>query len=587
MHTVAPLLLTLLIPATWATEGPPALTFTDVTSGSGLEALVNTNSADSSAHGGGIAVLDFDQDGWFDLFLAHKSGGNLLLRNNGDMTFSDVTEGSGTDAPDQHWIGAIAGDVDGDGWPDLLLLGNEGNRLLTNQGDGTFEGARDTGLERPGWPTHHAAFGDIDQDGDLDIYVGNHTRYMDLFSNGPPDPTAFTEDTCVGNSLYIQDTPGHWVDKGKPLGVDNDGCTLSVAMTDLDGDGWLDLYSDNDWGSHVEPDGLYWNNGLGEDGQLAPFSRDAQVRPTITGMGIAVADFDRDMDLDFFLSNTTNNKLFENLGGRMFVEIAKVNMAEPNFEPKVSWGVAFEDFDLDTWPDIWAVNTQYQNSFYWNNGDKTFSFEEGVIPTEGEGTSAQFGLAWADFDNDGDVDIITGGISGETEDTENKREGPSFFLYRNDQATGNHWLQLELVGTTLHPMAIGARIEVKTGEVLQLNEVTGGTSYASGGWEVQTIGLGSATKIDRLTITWPGGAVEILHDLAVDQRLRLVEGELTDTGVADTAIPHGDSADDTGQPPADSGGRQPRCGEGCASSPAPGSAWLLLAGLAALGRRRR
>lgn len=576
-------LLSLLSATTLAATGAAAPVFTDVTAASGLAALENPNSPESSAHAGGIAVLDFDRDGWFDLYLAGKGGGGLLYRNNGDWTFTDVTADSGADAPDQAWIGAVAADVDGDGWPDLLLLGNDGNRLLLNDGDGTFSGARDTGLERPGFPTHHAAFGDLDQDGDLDIYVGNHTRFMSLFSNGPPDPSSFTEDTCVGNSLYLQDSPGHWTDVGRPMGVDNDGCTLSVAMTDLDGDGWLDLYSDNDWGSHVEPDGLYWNNGLNEVDALAPLTRDEQVRPPITGMGIAVADFDHDLDLDFFLSNTTNNKFFENLGGREFVEIAKVNLGEPNFEPKVSWGVAFEDFDLDGWADIFSVNTQFENSFYWNQGDKTFAFSRDAIPVEPEGTSAQFGLAWADFDNDGDVDVITGGLSGETEDGDGKREGPSYFLYRNDQTTGNHWLQLDLKGTALHPVAIGARVQVLAGGTEQLIELTGGTSYASSGWRVETIGLGTATAVDRLTVTWPGGAVEVLHDLAVDQRLVLIEGELVDTGTADTAPPTGA---DTGTSPGDSGDPPGRC-PGCAATPTGAGVGWLLVGLVGLVRRRR
>ncbi len=580
MHAVASLALALTAPPARAATGEPPFTFTDMTAGSGLEALENPNSDESSAHGGGIAILDYDQDGWFDIFMARKAGDCLLFRNNGDWTFSDMTEGSGTNDLNLNWIGAVAADVDGDGWPDLLLLGNQGSRLLMNQGNGTFSSSTETGLEEAGWPTHHAAFGDIDQDGDLDIYVGNHTRSMALFL-GLPDPNTFEEDTCVGNSLYLQDSPGHWVDVAPAPHGDNDGCTLGVAMTDLDGDGWLDLYSSNDWGSYLEPDGIYWNNGLGENGKLAPLSRDPWHRPAIFGMGIAVADFDHDQDLDFFLSNTNDNRFYENLGDRTFIEIAKANLGEPNFEPKVSWGVAFEDFDLDTWPDLWAVNTQFENSFYWNRGDKTFSFEREVIPIEGDETSAQFGLAWADFDNDGDIDVLTGGLGGENEHSDGKREGPSYFLYRNDQQTGHHWLQLELVGSALHPMAIGARIEARIGEVTQLLEVTGGTSYASIGWPVETLGLGNATRVDSLQVFWPGGAVEVLHDVRADQRLRLVEGELVDTGQIDTGA---DSGTDTGGP-ADSGDDNSRCGH-CATSPAGVSGGMLLLGLVALRRRR-
>ncbi len=557
--------------------------FTDVTQGTVLSTLTNPNSEGSSAHGGGIAVLDFDQDGLFDLYLARKSHPNVLLRNLGSWIFEDVTEGSGADGEGTSWIGAMSSDFDEDGYPDLLLLGNEGPRVLLNQGDGRFEAPSYTGLDKPGWPTHHAALGDIDGDGDLDMYVANHTREMEVFSNGPPDISELDKDTCTGNALYLQDRPNHWVDQGYQLGVDNIGCTLSVAMTDLDGDGWLDLYADNDRGPQIEPDALFWSEGVSSDGKPAPYTRDPTVRPSITGMGIAIADWNRDGDLDFFLSNTTTNKFYDNAGPRTFVEIGRTNGIEPTFEPKVSWGVAFEDFDLDGWPDVWAVNTQPQNSFYWNMGDGSFKFPMDAIPLERQDTAAQFGLAWADLDNDGDLDIVTGGLGGEPGDEHADRAGPAYFLYRNDQQQPHHWLQVTLQATTHHSSAVGARISVTVdGDTTQLQEVTGGTSYASSGWPVETFGLGTADRIDRLAVAWPGGRVEVLHDLEVDQRIHLVEGTLWDTGLADTAA---DTADPLFGPEEDD--PQGRFG-GCSATPrSPSPLGLLLLGLLANGRRRR
>ena len=554
-------------------QGAPM--FTDVTEEAGLAELINPNPEGASAHGGGVAMLDYDQDGLFDLLFVRKDLPSVLLHNDGDWVFRDATSEAGLDTTGRPFIGVAVQDIDADGWPDLVMLGNDGAALWVNQGDGTYAPISDTGLDRPGWPIHSAAFGDIDGDGDLDLYAGNHARDLAVFEHSPVNQELLDEDDCTGNSLYLQDEAFHWLDFGRQSGVANDGCTLAVAMTDLDADGWLDLYVTNDHGAYVKPDALYWNNGLGAEGGLAPLTRDAEVQPAIEGMGIGIADHDRDGDLDFFLSNTTANVFFVTHGGRTFAESSRLLGIEPTFEPKLAWGVGFEDFDLDGWADLWAVNTQSHNSFYRNQGDGTFVHELDAIPEEPDTVAVQFGLAFGDLDNDGDLDVVTGGLGGESPVGEEDRRGHALFLYRNDQSSGHHWLQVALEARSHHPSAVGARIEVVTADGTQLSEVSGGTSYGSSPWPLETFGLGTATRIERLTVTWPGGTSEVLHDLAVDRRITLVEGEVVDTGE------RVDSAD-TGT--ADSG--EPTTGRcDCSSATGGGAGWLW-AGLL-LGWRRR
>ncbi|MCK6528798.1 CRTAC1 family protein [Myxococcota bacterium] len=491
----------------------------------GLGEVTNPNDSGTSQHGGGVAMLDFDLDDWPDLYVARKQPPNLLYRNVGG-TFEEVTEIGDGAAYGQPWVGVASADVDGDGWPDLLLMGASGNRLLLNSGgDGTFEEAQHTGIEEEGRATVGAAFADLDRDGDLDAYVAGHARCVEPFLEEPPtfdsyssDTCPTPEDVCLGNFLYIQVAPLVFEEKGRELGVDNDGCTLAVVASDFDGDGWIDLYSGNDHGARVEPDGLFWNEGVTDGGELREFSLDPN-RLVLFNMGVAVGDPDRDGDLDYYFSNTYANKLWMGVAPRVYVESQDVAGVAGTLSPKVSWGTAFEDLDLDGWPDLFVANTNPYDIVFWNQGDGTFAEEwHGPKPTD---QAAEFGAVFGDVDGDGDVDVVTGGMTH----LESDAGDGSVQVYRNTLVAGPHWLKVRLRATTGHPDAIGARIHLRAGDDVQVQEVFGGGSFASAPYRVKHFGLGAAAVVDELTVSWPSGSVEVATAVAVDQLLDLVEGE--------------------------------------------------------------
>jgi len=566
----------LWLPAAFATP-----VFVDATDAVGLSGYTNPNptEAASNAYGGGAAALDFDGDGWFDLLLARKAEPLVLLRNAGGA-FVDATEGSGLEAMTGPWVGAQAADIDGDGHQDILLTGDTGALLALGDGAGGFSAVEGTGLDAPGLPAHSAALADLDADGDLDIYVAVHSADLNLFDDGHPNPDALPSGTCDVNGLYLQSDPLVFSEFGAALGVDDPGCTMAVAASDLDGDGRLDLYANNEWGVQFSPDALFW----GADGPS--YAADPDHRPSITGMGIAVADYDRDGLLDFFLSNTGGNLLMRNLDNRDFVNMALASGITPN-SGESAWGVGFEDFDLDGWPDLWVVNSIWPNR-YWRNDGGDFTELSGAIPADPEGTTAQLALLTADFDNDGDLDVVTGGVGWPI--TAAADDG--WIYWRNDQAGGQRWLQVHLQGPPGNADGFGARVVVETADLTQLAEVTGGTSYASSSWRIRTFGLGDA-EAANLTVTWPDGTITRATDVAADQRLSVAWTGTSDTGLdtappddTDTDAPDTETPDDTDAPDDtdDTDGKSCGCASGGRGLPAGA---LLLLALPALVMRRR
>ncbi len=526
--------------AAWA-GAPPPVTFTDVTDEVGLAGITNLNDFTTSQHGGGLAVLDFDHDGWWDLYFVRKRPPNVLLRNEGGV-FTDVTAGSGAE--------------------DLVLHGVPGNRVLLGDGQGHFRRLDDVGIDGPDWYAMGGALGDFDHDGRLDLYVANHASDMTPFLTEPPDATSFDDSTCLGNALYLQVAPLDWVERGVEAGVDSGGCTLGVAAVDLDEDGWLDLYSTNDHGAWAGEDALYWGAGL--EGGLPVFDRDPEVRPAINGMGFVTADYDRSGTLDFYLSNTAPNLLFENIGPRLYVDAAlQAGVGGPD-EQKVSWSAGFEDFDLDGWPDLYVVNANTWDLFFHNRGDGTFAdLTQQVLPPRGDDEAVPFGGVFFDFDNDGDLDVVKGGLAVREEDGWKE----AVKVLRNDRASDHHWLQLHLRATGSHPDAIGARVTVRAGEDELHQQVVGGTGFASARWPILTFGLAEHDVADEVEIAWPSGRVERLLGVGADQRLLVVEGAPSDLGAVA-------SSEGPTEPPV-----------GCAT--ATGATGWLWALLLAAGRRRR
>lgn len=500
--------------------------------------------------GAGVAFIDYDNDGWLDIFLINSSRldeghmeskpCNKLFHNNRDGTFSDVTEKAGLSR--SGWgQGVCVGDYDNDGNEDIFVTYWGEDVLYHNNGDGTFTDvshqAKVAGSDKR-WSTG-CAFVDYDRDGNLDLFV---THYVDFSLQTAKDPGS--NPYCVyrglavscgprglvgeTSTLYHNNGDGTFTDISEKAGISKStgGFGLGVLVADLDNDGWPDIYVAND----TTPGWLFMNNRDGtfrEDGILrgVAFSEEGKGE---AGMGVAAADFDNDGWLDILKTNFSDEvpNLYRNIGKAVFNDVA--NAAGINRETHfVGWGCGFFDPDNDGLADIFYCNghvypeldrihvdTTYREArvLYRNIGGGHF---EEVSSLAGETITRPAtgrGCAFGDFNNDGSVDIVIN----------NQNSSPSLlqFTSRNQ----NHWINLHLVGVKSNRSAIGTRVRCVAGSLSQIGEVRSGGSYLSQSDLRLHFGLRDHTRIDRLEIHWPSGATDELHDISANQFLRIEEG---------------------------------------------------------------
>jgi tetratricopeptide (TPR) repeat protein len=503
--------------------------------------------------GPGGAWGDYDGDGMPDLLLvnfaaplgvpdeemAASSATDRLYRNRGDGSFEDVTESAGVGTA-HRGMGASFGDYDADGDDDLFVTSWGSNILWENQGDGTFRDvtAR-AGLDTEGFWTG-ASWADFDLDGDLDLYVCGYVNYI------PEEPGAAS--TSVGdaenpftinpssytprpNHLYVNRGDGTFEERAADAGVRGEaGRSLAAAWADFDGDGLPDLYVAND----VSDNAMFRNRG---DGTFQDVSYEALVADYRSSMGIAVGDWDGDLDLDLFLTHwvAQENALYSSRSsaspadhskdGLQFSDEAdRVGLGQIALD-LVGWGTAFVDFDNDGWLDLFVANgsTLQQRDtpselvpmhphLYWNKGPDEGFFEVGAeagLRTNPPGVGR--GAAFADYDADGDADLLI------------LRHGGRARLLRND-STGGHWVGFKVRARSGHPSGIGARIVVRADDRSYLQEAGAGPSYLSQNYSDLLFGLGEATRVERVEISWPGGRREVWSDLGVDRLWDLEEG---------------------------------------------------------------
>jgi len=450
----------------------------------------------------GCAWGDYDHDGNVDLFVCSSVGSsgsvtNRLYHNNGNGTFSRITTGAivneraDSDAP-------VWGDFDNDGDLDLFVsnwASPVGDFFYRNEGDGTF-----TKITQGAWVTDSgagigAAWGDYDNDGYLDLYVVNSEYQNDFLYHNNGDGTM----TSITNG---------------PLPTSGGG-SLGCAWADYDGDGDLDLFVANSGpGQPVQKDVQFRNDGNGV------FTRILTGAPTEGGhsVGVAWGDYDNDGDLDLFVTDVfDNNRLYRNDGTNGFVRITEGAIVNDGGSSiSAAWG----DYDNDGYLDLFIARTRADytaenNLLYHNEGDGTFSkVTAGAVVNDG---GRSFGCAWADFDNDGDLDLFVanGGYSREP-----------CFLYRNDGGT-NKWILVRLIGTVSNRSAIGAKVRVKATiqgkTVWQLREISGGSGYCSQNDLRAHFGLGNATNVEVVRIEWPSGIVQELRGVPAKQTLTVTE----------------------------------------------------------------
>ncbi len=497
--------------------------------------------------GSGAAWLDYDRDGWMDLYLVNggdwqelkagrRSASNALFRNLGDGTFSEVTRRAGVGG--RHWgMGATAADFDNDGWTDLFIVNYGPNSLFRNRGDGSFdEIAEKAGVASTLWGSS-AAFGDYDGDGWLDLYVTNYVRF-DHHEARPPEcqyrgiqvhcgPKGLTPSP---DRLYHNNRDGTFSDVSEASGIARvePAYGLGVSWLDFDEDGDADLFVAND----SMPNYLFLNQGAGrfeEVGLLSGFaySQDGNAQ---AGMGIATGDYDRDGQLDLYLTHFSDdyNTLYRNSGEEMFRDQSyPAQLAFPTWQ-YLGWGTFFFDFDNDGWLDLFVANghiypqvDSYQigtafrqrNQLFANLGNGKFREVTGEAGPALETVLSSRGAAYADFDNDGDLDLVVNNLDSR----------PS--LLRNEGGNrAGHWVSFALEGTSSNRSAVGARVGLVTAQGKQVQELQAGSSYQSSHDPRLHFGLGTDTRVSELTVRWPSGARQTFRDLAADRWYFLREG---------------------------------------------------------------
>ena len=507
-------------------------------------------------NGSGVALLDYDNDGWLDIYLVNGSttaalDGKepppraMLFRNNHDGTFTDVTDNAGVS--NERWgFGVAVADYDNDGWPDIYVANYGKNRLYHNNHDGTFtDVAEKAGVAIGGWSTG-PTWGDYDHDGLLDLFVPGYVKY-DI--NHPPEagkgkiPAGACQFRGVNvfcgpmglpgepDHLFHNNGDGTFTDVSVKAGVSDPYgyYGLASAFVDVDDDGWLDLVVAND----SVPNYLYRNrhDGTFEDVSFVSglgFSGDGREQAS---MGIGIGDYNRDGKIDFFVSTFSDDykTLFRNEGDLSFTDATfETALAEPTI-PFLAWGNGFLDFDNDGLLDIFVVNghvyisvDQLDWGTTWAQRPQLFRNLDGkkfreVPPATGSGLADVIpgrGAAFGDLFNDGHIDVVINNIDS----------APT--LLRNVVKNSNHWLTLSLVGGTKSPRdSIGAKVFVTTGSVRQRADVFSGGSYGSNSDPRVHFGLGASSKVDKIEIQWPSGARQEVTIPDVDRILTVVEGE--------------------------------------------------------------
>lgn len=479
--------------------------------------------------GSGAAWCDYDNDGKLDLYIANSAlvrpasdavpPKNALYRNNGDGTFSDVTDTAGVG--DTGWgMGCAFADYDNDGDADLYVTNYKANLFYRNNGDGTFKrfSSGAGGIGHDGFGAG-IAWGDYDHDGYLDLYVGNYIEYTKV----PQGDEVFFPYDFFGqaNVLYLNKGDGGFINITDAAKV-NGGfhLTLGVAAADYDADGDLDLYLANDTDQNI----LYRNEGeltFTNTNRPDARSRTGDIR---SGMGISWGDYDADGDLDLFVTNwlDENNVLYRNNGDGTFMDVSAKSGVFESGLGKTCWGTALfdadNDGDLDLFfsaghidPASWEAHGQ-ADVFLQNNGDGTFTdISDAVGLREFNTYGVGRGVAVADYDADGDLDVFIVNSGGKP------------MLLRNDGGNQQQWLQIHTVGTVSNRDGVGALVKVSAGDLHQIRQVTAGDSYLSQSSIDVEFGLGHHETVDQIVIQWPSGIVQTLTDVRANQRIVAVE----------------------------------------------------------------
>jgi len=526
------------------------LTFVDVASSAGIT-FRHDNAASPDKYlietmGSGCGWIDYDQNGLLDLYLVNGAATRVytpkqplrsaLYRNNGDGTFTDVTEKAGVGAVGLFGMGVAVGDYDNDGFPDLLVLGYGRSILYHNNGDGTFaDVTAQAGVQNSGLWASSAAWFDYDNDGKLDLVIANYVdwspeRNFYCGDRGPDMRSYCHPDDFHGqpSTLFRNNGDGTFTDVSKSSGVGlKGGNGLGIVTFDYDNDGWQDIFVAND---HM-PNYLFHNNRDGTFREVGYFagvsvSADGQFE---AGMGTDAADTTGNGRMDLMVGHLDMQlaRVYQNLGDGTFEDAtfrSKIAYATYHIS---TFGARFMDYDNDGARDLFLANgnvldniqryhseVQYAEPklMFRNNGHGIFENVSDRLGADFQLPRVSRGAAVADFDNDGDLDILV------------NNNGQPAQLLRNDEGNANHWLEIFLIGTKSNRDGVGARVKLTAGDLVLYDQRKGGMSYQSAQDPRLHFGLGQRAMVDSLEITWPSGVITRLTNLKCNQILAIKEG---------------------------------------------------------------
>jgi len=527
------------------------VTFRDITQQAGIH-FVHNNAASGKKYlpetmGPGVAFIDYDNDGWQDIFLVNgtnwpgqpsKHSTPKLYHNNHDGTFTDVTHKAGLDV-ELFGMGVAVGDYDNDGFDDLFVTTMGQSRLFHNNGNGTFtDVTQKAGLMGPKEFSTSAAWVDYDNDGKLDLVVGNYVQWTlegDLYCTLDGKSKSYcTPESYKGASvrLWHNRGDGTFEDATKKAGLgDPTSKTLGVAILDYDNDGWPDLLFSND----TQPNKLYRNNGNGTFTEKAvvagvAFSEDGVAR---AGMGVDAYDYDHSGAPSILITNFSNQmlSLYHNEGKGLFVDEAPRSEVGRNSLLTLGFGCFFFDYDLDGWPDIFIANGHIDSDIERVQPNVKYAMPPHLFRNLGKGNFQEVtknlgksfntprvarGAAYGDVNNDGRLDILIG------------TNGGPVSLLLNEAAAGaasNQGLRVKLVGNKSNRDGIGAMVKLTAGGESQIQMLRSGSSYLSANELVLTFGLAQHDKADTVEIRWPSGQTDRLSSIPSGQTITVTEGK--------------------------------------------------------------